>query len=560
VNVGVSIGLTAVEGVLAARAALGDDVELQLVALVERPVAGADGAANRRLLREAMLAGVDVVGGCPHLDPDPVACLEHCVALAAELDRPLDLHMDEQLEPDAFHLPLMAALVAEAGLGGRAVASHSVSLVMQPEEVQRATAEALAAAGVAVVTLPHTNLYLQGRDHPVATPRGLTAVRPLLRAGVVLAAGADNLQDPFNPMGRADPLETAALLVMAGHLLPEEAYRAVSGASRTACRRAIPPSWWPYPPRRSGPPRRTSRAHDSWCTAAAAPGPRSRPAARNRAFTFESRSGRDRSSRFGGVMVTTTSAPTPSGAATGPAALAFTSLAMQFPDGTQALHDVSFTVSAGEFVTVVGPSGCGKSTLLRIASGLTPHSGGRVEVDRKRLGYVFQDATLLPWRNVRRNVELLAELEGIDRSQRDALARQAIELVGLSGFEDKYPKQLSGGMRMRASLARALVLSPKVFLFDEPFGALDEITRERLNDELLRLFQHEGFAALFITHSIQEAVFLSTRVLVMSPRPGRIVGDFAVPFPYPRESELRYAPEFAELAGQVSLALREAHA
>jgi NitT/TauT family transport system ATP-binding protein len=259
-------------------------------------------------------------------------------------------------------------------------------------------------------------------------------------------------------------------------------------------------------------------------------------------------------------MVTTTSAPTPSGAATGPAALAFTSLAMQFPDGTQALHDVSFTVSAGEFVTVVGPSGCGKSTLLRIASGLTPHSGGRVEVDRKRLGYVFQDATLLPWRNVRRNVELLAELEGIDRSQRDALARQAIELVGLSGFEDKYPKQLSGGMRMRASLARALVLSPKVFLFDEPFGALDEITRERLNDELLRLFQHEGFAALFITHSIQEAVFLSTRVLVMSPRPGRIVGDFAVPFPYPRESELRYAPEFAELAGQVSLALREAHA
>jgi cytosine/creatinine deaminase len=232
VNVGVSIGLTAVEGLLAARAALAGDVHLELVALVERPVAGADGAANRRLLAEAMAAGVDVVGGCPHLDPDPVACLEHCVGLAAELDRPLDLHMDETLDPHAFTLPLLAALVTAAGLGGRATASHSVSLAMQPEVVQRATAEALAAAGVAVVALPHTNLYLQGRSHPVATPRGLTAVGPLLAAGAVLAAGADNLQDPFNPMGRADPLETAALLVLAGHVLPEQAYLAVSTATR----------------------------------------------------------------------------------------------------------------------------------------------------------------------------------------------------------------------------------------------------------------------------------------------------------------------------------------
>jgi NitT/TauT family transport system ATP-binding protein len=262
-------------------------------------------------------------------------------------------------------------------------------------------------------------------------------------------------------------------------------------------------------------------------------------------------------------MVSTASTPSPTGAGTASAAsaaLAFTNVSMQFPDGTRALDDVSFSVSPGEFVTVVGPSGCGKSTLLRIASGLTSHTGGQVAVDRKRLGYVFQDATLLPWRNVRRNIELLAELEGMDRAQRTSHVRQAIELVGLAGFEDKYPKQLSGGMRMRASLARSLVLSPKVFLFDEPFGALDEITRERLNDELLRLFEHEGFAALFITHSIQEAVFLSTRVLVMSPRPGRIVGDYSVPFPYPRSSDVRYEPSFAELAGEVSLALREAHA
>lgn len=234
VNVGVGIGMTAVEGVLAARRALAGEVRLELVALVERPVAGPDGEANRRLLREAMDAGVDVVGGCPHLDPDPVGTLEHCVALAAELGRPLDLHMDETLDPDAFTLPLMARLVSDAGLGGRAVASHSVSLAMQPEAVQRDTADALAEAGVAVVTLPHTNLYLQGRDHPVATPRGLTAVRVLLDAGVVVAAGADNLQDPFNPMGRADPFETAGLLVMAGHLLPEQAYLAVSTGARTA--------------------------------------------------------------------------------------------------------------------------------------------------------------------------------------------------------------------------------------------------------------------------------------------------------------------------------------
>ncbi|MBI4883185.1 MAG: ABC transporter ATP-binding protein [Actinobacteria bacterium] len=232
---------------------------------------------------------------------------------------------------------------------------------------------------------------------------------------------------------------------------------------------------------------------------------------------------------------------------------------MVYPDGTHALAETSFDVRPGEFVTVVGPSGCGKSTLLKIASGLNPPTTGSVTVDRATLGYVFQDATLLQWRNVQRNVELLAELEGVGKAERSARATAAIELVGLAGFERKYPKQLSGGMKMRASLARSLVLDPKVFLFDEPFGAVDEITRERLNDETIKLFGKQGFAGLFITHSISEAVFLSTRVLVMSARPGRIVAEFKVPFAYPRLPDLRFDPEFARLAGEVSHQLRGAH-
>jgi NitT/TauT family transport system ATP-binding protein len=241
-------------------------------------------------------------------------------------------------------------------------------------------------------------------------------------------------------------------------------------------------------------------------------------------------------------------------------ALRFDHVSMVFPDGTHAVDDVTLAVTPGEFVTIVGPSGCGKSTLLRIASGLEISTGGSISVPRESLGYVFQDATLLPWRNVAKNVELLAELRGMPKPQRQEVVAATIDLVGLGGFEDKYPKQLSGGMSMRASLARSLVLRPGVFLFDEPFGALDEITRERLNDELLRLFQHEGFAALFITHSVSEAVYLSTRVAVMSPRPGRIVAEFRMPFPYPRTQDLRYEPEFAALSGEISHALRDAHA
>ena len=246
-------------------------------------------------------------------------------------------------------------------------------------------------------------------------------------------------------------------------------------------------------------------------------------------------------------------------ASNGQKALVFDGIGMVFPDGTEALRDITFGVERGEFVTIVGPSGCGKSTLLKIASGLLTNTSGTVQVDRARIGYVFQDATLLQWRTVQQNVELFAELHDIGRDERRKLASEAIELVGLSGFENHYPKSLSGGMKMRASLARTLTLRPPVFLFDEPFGAVDEITREHLNDETQQLFQREGFAGLFITHSISEAVFMSTRVLVMSARPGRIVAEFDVPFEYPRVPDLRFDADFAHLAGEVSHALRGGH-
>ncbi|MDJ0767293.1 MAG: ABC transporter ATP-binding protein [Ilumatobacter sp.] len=246
--------------------------------------------------------------------------------------------------------------------------------------------------------------------------------------------------------------------------------------------------------------------------------------------------------------------------AVGTESLSFQGIGMVFPDGTEAVRDVSFDVSKGEFVTIVGPSGCGKSTLLKIASGLLEPTSGTVEVDRQRIGYVFQDATLLHWRTVLGNVELFGELHDVPKDERRRKAHEAIQLVGLSGFENHYPKSLSGGMKMRASLARTLTLSPPVFLFDEPFGAVDEITREHLNEETQQLFQSEGFAGLFITHSISEAVFMSTRVLVMSARPGRIVAEFEVPFEYPRSPELRFDADFARLSGEISHELRGSHA
>lgn len=278
----------------------------------------------------------------------------------------------------------------------------------------------------------------------------------------------------------------------------------------------------------------------------------------NEMFTSEKR-GALRRARAGPIRIAGGANGYPFGDRMSQTTLSFSNVSMTFPDGTQALSDVSFDVQPGEFVTIVGPSGCGKSTLLKIASGLLDATAGRIDVDRDRIGYVFQDATLLPWRTVRRNVELLAELHGIDKSERARLAQDAIELVGLAGFENHYPRSLSGGMKMRASLARTLTLKPPVFLFDEPFGAVDEITRERLNEETLRLFEQERFAGLFITHSISEAVFLSTKVHVMSARPGRLVASFDVPFDYPRKPEIRFDARFAELCGQVSVALRGAH-
>jgi NitT/TauT family transport system ATP-binding protein len=239
--------------------------------------------------------------------------------------------------------------------------------------------------------------------------------------------------------------------------------------------------------------------------------------------------------------------------------ISFSGVSMRFRDGTRALDDLSLRVRVGELVSLVGPSGCGKSTLLRLVAGFERPSGGTVTTRGEALGYVFQDATLLPWRTVQDNVELPGHLLGVAPDVRRRRARDAIQRVGLAGFERHRPAQLSGGMRMRVSIARALTMQPKMFLFDEPFGALDEITRERLNEELLSLFTGEPFAGLFVTHSVPESVFLSTRVIVMSARPGRIVADIQIPFAYPRPPEIRYSPEFAALAGQVSAALRETH-
>ncbi len=227
-----------------------------------------------------------------------------------------------------------------------------------------------------------------------------------------------------------------------------------------------------------------------------------------------------------------------------------------FPDGTVAVDRISLSVRLGEFVSVVGPSGCGKSTLLRLAAGLTSPTSGTVTRNAGGTGFVFQDPTLLPWRTVQGNVELACELAGIDRDARAARAAEMIELVGLAGFERHRPRALSGGMRMRVSLARALATRPDLFLLDEPFGALDEMTRERLNDELLDIFAASGFAALFVTHSVTEAVYLSNRVLVMSARPGSIVDEVEVPFGYPRSPSLRFDPAFAKVASRIVTTLR----
>lgn len=236
--------------------------------------------------------------------------------------------------------------------------------------------------------------------------------------------------------------------------------------------------------------------------------------------------------------------------------LAFVDVSHTFPDGTRALDGVNLSIKKGEFVAVIGPSGCGKSTLLRLASGLLTASQGSVLGDRNDIGFVFQDPTLLPYRTVLKNVELFAELHHVKKAERLRLAREALSLVGLEGVEDKYPKALSGGMKMRASLARSLVLHPSLFLFDEPFAAVDEITRQRLNDELMRLFASKRFAAIYITHSISEACYVASRVVVMSDRPARIKAEVEIPFEYPRAESLRYDPDFVRWAQEVSAMLR----
>jgi len=230
-----------------------------------------------------------------------------------------------------------------------------------------------------------------------------------------------------------------------------------------------------------------------------------------------------------------------------------------FPGGVQALEKTDLTISAGEFIAVVGPSGCGKSTLLRIVAGLIDPTEGSVDQGAASTGaFVFQEAALLPWRNVQGNAELLMELEGdFDHQERTSRAQSALNKVGLAGFENSYPHQLSGGMKMRLSLARALALRPDYLLLDEPLAAVDELTRDLLQDELLELWRDSGFTAILVTHNVQEAAYLADRVVVMSPRPGRITRIIDVPFGRDRTLELRSTPTFAKLTGEISRILRQ---
>ena len=228
----------------------------------------------------------------------------------------------------------------------------------------------------------------------------------------------------------------------------------------------------------------------------------------------------------------------------------------QGASAVHALEEINFAVSDGEFVSLIGPSGCGKSTLLRVVADLSKPTRGKVQVGgespnearlKRKVGFVFQDPALLEWRRVLQNVALPLEIKGVSRREREKSAQELIELVGLKGFERSYPRQLSGGMRQRAAIARAMSTNPEVMLMDEPFGALDQITRDRLNMELLNLSQRKRMTVLFVTHSIHEAVLLSDRVFVMTPRPGRISGEIEVDLPRPRNLESRESDTFIKL-------------
>lgn len=234
VDLGTGIGLTGLEALQQVQANMAGLVSIEIVGLIGCPLTGAEGAEHRAIIADAIAAGLDIVGGVPHLDADSAECTRLLFDLAANNDLPLDLHTDENLRPDSLDLELLADLVLDSGFARPVTASHCVALGMQPEVVQRRVAEKVAAAGISVLVLPQTNLFLQARQTTVAQPRGLTALGALQKAGVNVAGGADNLQDPFCTVGRGDPLETASLLVMAGHLTPEAAYDAVSNRARKA--------------------------------------------------------------------------------------------------------------------------------------------------------------------------------------------------------------------------------------------------------------------------------------------------------------------------------------
>jgi NitT/TauT family transport system ATP-binding protein len=228
------------------------------------------------------------------------------------------------------------------------------------------------------------------------------------------------------------------------------------------------------------------------------------------------------------------------------------------------IGDFGLQVAAGDFVSLLGPSGCGKSTLLKLLAGLSPASGGSIRIDgmspreaREFISFIFQDSTLLPWRTVADNVGLALEFEGVSRPERRPRIEEALNLVGLGHVADYHPRQLSGGMKMRVSIARALITTPRLLLMDEPFGALDEITRNRLNEEILRLRERQNWTVVFVTHSVQEAVFLSNRVMLMRMGPGRITREIEVPFGFPRTALLRRDPEYLRIVTAVSEAMAE---
>lgn len=241
-------------------------------------------------------------------------------------------------------------------------------------------------------------------------------------------------------------------------------------------------------------------------------------------------------------------------------------LSKVYPDGTVAVKDVNLTINEGEFLSFVGPSGCGKSTIFKMITGLSGPTGGTLEVmgttpkqARKQsdTAFVFQDHTLLPWSSVIDNVSLPLAIRGVSRKERQLEAERVLELVGLKDYMKSMPRQLSGGMKMRASIARALISKPKLLLMDEPFGALDEITRQTLQLELLDLWsQDQEMTVLFVTHNVFEAVFLSTRIAVMTPRPGKIAAVIDVPVPFPRSESFRTTPEFGQIVRSVSDALK----